>query len=732
MNAPNLASWLSEKDANSAFAELCSDLLHLVPPDCDFNSDIWNVVPWLTKVGTKKRSNVYFKRIRHHELRLVCKLWLLHGRLTSIISSRASIELRLTAFVALSHVIGRRQFITLKTDDFNAAERWICGKYGHGTAFRRAGGLQSASYWLSVTFNLRLDYKNRLVNPAVHGRYGTDEGREEKLLPSEVLRDMLQARHRDDITIRDRFFLSVFAITIAAGFRVGELATLPANCLLRINGKLHVLHHPAKGGKPVPRPIHPQLADLVEDAIKNLIAATHEARESARQVRLNPRLDWTLVLDDRAAFRYFTAQWAHEWTKAPTNLMINPDGAWYTKEQRFIDAIGAYEANGNNKSRAAKMLGLSRVTFTDLLNAQEAARRGKLPPVRNVKRRGQTRSNWDTDLRVLSILQLEKHCNRVLNEARRALVRDIVEEAQAMQLRGKVYPAPTIDKKLEEAFLRQIRPILKDKMGNAILYQDQALLITQKYALSEQRSTKGNDFTSLSSSSIMRWLTGETRSRGTRNNEDSVFNRLGINDPRTGETAKFTTHDIRHWLNTLYQNGGLTEDQIALIFNRRYKQQNALYDQTTSTARRARLKGAIRNQIAVGQVAETYKGLADFSRDDAEAYLQAVCRMVNPMPHGVCLLDWATMPCPHHLSCFSCDDEKPCEHLVVEPRHESSIKELKRIQRESELIISALASQGVDDSPTLDHFKRVLRNIDTTLDRIHQISTEGTPDERFS
>lgn len=712
----DLSRWLNVLEASNAFVEMSEDLAAAVPEGFDLESDIWNVLPWMKRMRNSSVANINFGRIKHNDLKCICKLWVLHARLTGSYSSRSAFSNRITAFEALSYVLGARHVNTLKTEDFYTAEIW-CGKK-YAAPYRLASYLHQASDWLSISFNLRLDYKNRLPNPIVHGRYGTEAGRENKLIPNEIIRDVLKARHRTDLIAKDRFYLSTFAITISAGFRVGELATLPSNCLLKINDALHLLHHPEKGGIPIPRPIHPMLADVVEDAVKTLIEITESARNIAKQLRFCPKVDWSSVLEDYTAFRYFTAKLANAWTSDPMHQMINPDGAWYTKEQRFIDAIGTYEAAGRNKVQAAKNLGLDRNTFSDLLAAQEAARRGELPTVRNVKARGKMRTKWDTDQRVISMMQLEKYCSTGLSPSRRKVVQDIIEEAQIHQLKGQVYAAPKLDKELEKRFQKEVRPLLKDKNGNGVLYQDEALLTTHKYALSEQRGTKKGNFKSLTESDIIRWLSGESRSHGTRNSEDSVFNRLNIIDPRTGEIAKFTTHDIRHWLNTIYQNGGLTEDQIALIFNRKYKKQNATYDQTSNKVRTARLKQAVRDKIAVGQVTETYDRLAEFSREDAEDYLAAVLRMTNPMPHGVCMLDWATTPCPHHLSCFSCNDEKPCEHLVLEPANEGTTKELERILRESDLIISAIHSQDIDDSPTLDHFKRISRNVGITLDQI--------------
>lgn len=724
MNAIELSRWSTEQGASSAFIEIYSELAQMLPPDVAIDDDIWNILPWLRSTRNSARTNIHFEVIQHRDLKILCKLWVLHARLTGRTYSLAAACFRIAAMEALSHVLGARPLLSLKTDDFLAAERWL--RDGYASAFRRAGYLQQASQWLSISFNMRLEYRNRLRNPTVYGRYGTDAGRARKLIPIDVIRDLLNARHRDDLIAKDKFFLPVLVISVGTGFRVGELALLPADCLIKMKGGLHLLHFPEKAGKSVPRPIHPLLADVMEDAVGDILRTTSSAREIAKRMRDHPPRDWSRIFADDSALSYFTGQWAHEWTMDPTHRMINPNAAWYTKGNRFIDAIGALAASGGNQSEASRRLGISRATFSDLLATQRAARDGRLPPIRNIKSRGKLRESWDTDQRVISVEKFQRYCGIHAARGRsRVRIQRILDEARELQLQGKIFPAPAVDPMLERCFQRQIPPLLRNKDGDAILHRDEALLVVQKYALSEQRSTVETDFSSLTDGSIARWLSGEARSHGTGNHEDSVFSRLGITDPRTGKVAKFTIHDIRHWLNTIYQNGGLTEDQIALIFNRKYKAQNATYDQTSSKVRAARLKQAIRDKMVVGQVTDSYSRLAEFSREDADDYLDAVLRMVNPMPHGVCTLDWATTPCPHHLSCFSCRDELPCEHLIVDPGDKSTKAELDCMQREADLVIAAIRSQGIDSSPTVDHFKRIRHNVVVTLDKIGKIKGQG-------
>lgn len=717
MSLKRLEIWFKDNEASSSLIDLSNDFSNLLPDGVDFYSDIWDVLSWTRKIGNSKYKNIYFDEIENEDLRIASKVWILHGRRTRNISSLAGFNNRLSVMKVLSKVMGARSLKTLSTNEFMQAEKWIAKKYK--APFRLAVTLQQAGIWLSKNFGLRINYKNSLPNPVVHGKYGTEAGRADKLIPDEVIRDLLAARHIEDLSLKDKFFLCVFTIAVATGFRVGELATLPADCCIKLNGSLHILHFPEKSGKSVPRPIHPMLAEMVEDAIRYILDQTADARELARRLREENLLNWKAIIREPEAFEYFVENWLHEWTTDPDHLMINPQGAWLKKQNRFVDAIKIYKENANSQAKAAQKLGVTRQCFRDLLSIQTAAQRGELGSARRSLRKDGEISGWGTDDRVVTMNKLEKYIGITLKQEVSS-IKELVTRAQLLQLTGQVFPKPKRNDEIEKGYKKEVSPLLMDTQGKPILYQDRALLIIKKYALSEKLKTKSTEFTSISDSQIIRWFSGEARSKDSGNHEDSVFSRLKIINPKSSQVAKFTSHDIRHWLNTIYQNGGLTEDQIALVFNRKYKQQNATYDQTPNNVRIGRLREGIRDKMVIGDSAENYHRIAEFSRGDAESYLEAITRMINPMPHGMCTLDWSTTPCPHHLSCFSCDDEKPCEHLVVDKNNQETLSEMNRMHREAELIVLAVESQGVDSSPTIDHHKRIIRNIDKTIDQINK------------
>jgi len=138
------------------------------------------------------------------------------------------------------------------------------------------------------------------------------------------------------------------------------------------------------------------------------------------------------------------------------------------------------------------------------------------------------------------------------------------------------------------------------------------------------------------------------------------------------------------------------------------------------------MRDAIKENKALGRISETFTKLAKIDREEAEDYLEAATRMINPMPHGICLLDWSSTPCPHNLSCFDCESDKPslCEHLIVDQTVEVHVTEIKRLHRESGLIVNAMELQGLDDAPQVKHHKRVKSNIETLLKSMGENSAE--------
>jgi len=193
-----------------------------------------------------------------------------------------------------------------------------------------------------------------------------------------------------------------------------------------------------------------------------------------------------------------------------------------------------------------------------------------------------------------------------------------------------------------------LMPFRREQMNNLTCHKTNEVRLYARDALctifKNQLSTAETDESRLQTCTptmFSRWLCGIVRGRGTVKHSDSLFARFNIIDPRSGKIARFMAHDIRHWLNTAYEEGGLSQDQIGILFNRKNIQTNSTYSHTPALERTNRLRDATREGLVLGQHADTYARLSKDSPEDAERYLAASTKFYNPMPHGLCTLNMA-------------------------------------------------------------------------------------------
>lgn len=698
-NKFDISGVLADFTASQSLIELLPRCESLMPEGNKFNDDTWDILPWMKRKGNSRIFNISFAEYGNQGLKNLAKIHILHKRLTKQIGGRAAL-MSASAIKELDKIIWQKDVREINNADFYRTEANI--KKTSESPSRLCHQLMNFGEWLNYQLYIPISYTPKVKNVYKHGRRGPESGREQKLLHPEIISEMIAANTRTGLSQKDQFFLSVFVIMTATGFRINELATLPLNCLEKIDGQWGINYYPEKVWRLGRRLISQKIVPAVQAAINHIIAITDPGREAVRELRDTSKLDWFGVLEDGLATEYFVAQFCHVWTSK--YKLINPDGAWLNKEQRYVDVLSLVESEGS-KLAASRKLGVNRSTMDGLVVAQQNARKGLLPNV-IASRGANTRTTWDTDSRVISLLKFMKHCGIQLTK-KRDRCQHIINDAMQMQLKGQVYPLPPYSAKLEAKFRRKIRPVIVDGRNKSILEPEDALFVIPRYFFSEARSTKDGDYRLITDKAIGRWLNGEGRSHGTGNHEDSCFVRLGINDPKTGEPAKFTTHDVRHWLNTVYAEGHVDEDTIALIFSRK-KGSNHVYDQTSKKVRLENLRQSVRNGGQMGYLSANYSRLAEFSREDAERYLIANTLMVNFMPHGVCSLSWGMKSCPNFLSCFSGENGKPCGHLHVDCTDEQQVHEMKAIDRE----LASTLDRMPEASPQFEH----IRNIKITVE----------------
>lgn len=188
-------------------------------------------------------------------------------------------------------------------------------------------------------------------------------------------------------------------------------------------------------------------------------------------------------------------------------------------------------------------------------------------------------------------------------------------------------------------------PVLDRTSG---LRYSEALFVTQKNALHEGRAR----FRCI----VERVNQGHIHNRlGARSTSGivSIFDRAGFFEP-DGSSIYVTTHQFRHYLNTLAHAGGMSQLDIAKWSGRRDISQNANYDHETSSAVVARIRAAIGDSARMfGPLAASLRA-ASISRGEFS-------RLKVPTAHttdfGYCIHDYVMSPCQLHRDCLNCTEQ---------------------------------------------------------------------------
>jgi hypothetical protein len=132
----------------------------------------------------------------------------------------------------------------------------------------------------------------------------------------------------------------------------------------------------------------------------------------------------------------------------------------------------------------------------------------------------------------------------------------------------------------------------------------------------------------------------------------SIFTRLGFSE-EDGGTLRVTTHQFRHYLNTLAQAGGLSQLDIAKWSGRKDIRQNAAYDHVTPGQMVQKIRDAI------GDASTLFGPLAELSKKTLIPR-DEFARLVAPTAHttelGYCIHDYTMSPCQLHMDCIHCSD----------------------------------------------------------------------------
>lgn len=133
----------------------------------------------------------------------------------------------------------------------------------------------------------------------------------------------------------------------------------------------------------------------------------------------------------------------------------------------------------------------------------------------------------------------------------------------------------------------------------------------------------------------------------------SVFESFGFSEP-DDSPIKVSSHQFRHYLNTLAQAGGMSQLDIAKWSGRKDIRQNAAYDHVSANELVLKIRNALGDDRQMyGPLAELPKRIV-ISRDE-------FARLRVPTAHstefGVCIRDYTMAPCDLHADCINCNEQ---------------------------------------------------------------------------
>lgn len=241
-------------------------------------------------------------------------------------------------------------------------------------------------------------------------------------------------------------------------------------------------------------------------------------------------------------------------------------------------------------------------------------------------------------------------------------------------------------------------PFLSQELG--LLYSD-ALFIIRTNELNNNKAVYIGMIESLSINTVNTKL-GSRSQHGFK----SIYDKHGFQE-ENGKPIKVTSHQFRHYLNTLAQAGGLSQLDIALWSGRKDIRQNAAYDHISADELVLKIRNALGDdQQVFGPLAELPPRVI-IQRDE-------FARLKIPTAHvtefGVCIHDYTMSPCQIFSDCLHCT-----EHICIKGDHERTC----RIQEE---LISAKANLEMAKKAYSDNYYGANRWVDHLVSLIEKLT----------
>ena len=186
----------------------------------------------------------------------------------------------------------------------------------------------------------------------------------------------------------------------------------------------------------------------------------------------------------------------------------------------------------------------------------------------------------------------------------------------------------------------------------------------------------------------------------------NIFERFGYRE-LDGSPMSITTHQFRHFLNTVAQMGGLSQLDIAKWSGRAKLGQNKCYDHQSDRDVLALARSALGDpEKSAGHVA----GIPPSSLISRDQFATLKIMTAHTTDLGYCLHDFSMLPCQLHRDCPNCDEHVCIKGDVV---REQAIRQYR--QETQALLAKALEALGEEEfgaNRWVEHQTLTLKRLD--------------------
>lgn len=192
-----------------------------------------------------------------------------------------------------------------------------------------------------------------------------------------------------------------------------------------------------------------------------------------------------------------------------------------------------------------------------------------------------------------------------------------------------------------------------------------------------------------------------------KDGRDTIFSRFDFTED-DGSAMALRSHALRHYLNMVAHDGGLSAEQVALFSGRKDIGQNRAYDHFSGEERQAPISIAIKRGFTGDLVPEKARQIV--LRSEFRSLGLATAHTTE---YGWCTHNFASEPCQRHRDCINCE-EQVC---VKGERHKQA--NLNLLKDETEYLLErariALSEEEYGADAWVLHQTRTLARVNQLL-----------------